>query len=66
MKTEPKFDRYTLASPEARQRVREQLEGSGVEYEIRESEDIKPGCFRLYFLDVRRVSPTLKERLSGV
>lgn len=67
VKPEPsRFDRYTLVSPEARQKLRTSLEVSGVEYEMQETEDHGVGekFFNLYILVVRRTSPTLKQRLT--
>ncbi len=65
MKTQvEQLDRYILASPEARQVVRTQLETSGVTYEVREETEVVANTV-LYVLAVKRVSPTLKKLLSA-
>lgn len=58
-----KLDRYMLTSREARDKVRAQLDASGVQYEMQETEEHAEGV-NLYILAVKRISLTTKQRIG--
>lgn len=57
------FQTYTFGSAQARAEYRESLSARSVTYDVRESEEVVANT-TLYFLHIKRTSPTLKQLLT--